>query len=130
MPRVPCSLFCKIFLFNFSTLLFKLFAGTIHPLLQDAAVLNTLCQLLLTVSFPVQLIEKWYPSVEQGTKKGVLLVVTTSKEGALTGGPSFLKVSPRCYLLPENLVVQEVVFLPETDFANDKNASVSLNEGE
>lgn len=37
------------------------------------------------------LIEKWYPTVEKGTNKGILLVVTTAKEGALTGGPGFLK---------------------------------------
>lgn len=42
-------------------------------------------------AFGDKLIENWYPTVEQGTSKGVLLVVTTSKEGALTGGPSFLK---------------------------------------
>lgn len=37
-----------------------------------------------------QVIEKWYPTVEEGGKKGILLVVTTAKDGALTGGPGFL----------------------------------------
>lgn len=43
-------------------------------------------------AFGDKVIEKWYPTVEQGSKKGILLVVTSSKDGALTGGPGFLKV--------------------------------------
>ena len=43
-------------------------------------------------AFGDKLIEKWYKTVEQGDKKGILLVVTSAKEGALTGGPGFLKV--------------------------------------
>jgi len=42
-------------------------------------------------AFGDKVIEKWYPSVEQGANKGILLVVSSSKEGALTGGPGFLK---------------------------------------
>ena len=42
--------------------------------------------------FGDKLIEKWYKNVEQGNKKGILLLVTSAKEGALTGGPGFLKV--------------------------------------
>lgn len=44
-------------------------------------------------AFGDKVIEKWYPSVEQGTNKGILLVVTSAKEGALTGGPAFLKAT-------------------------------------
>lgn len=43
-------------------------------------------------AFGDKLIEKWYQTVEQGNKKGILLLVTSAKEGALTGGPAFLKV--------------------------------------
>ena len=43
-------------------------------------------------AFGDKLIEKWYENVERGTNKGILLVVTTGKDGALTGGPKFLKV--------------------------------------
>lgn len=43
-------------------------------------------------AFGDKLIEKWYETVEKGTNKGILLVVTSAKEGALTGGPAFLKV--------------------------------------
>ena len=43
-------------------------------------------------AFGDKLIEKWYGTVEKGSNKGILLVVTTNKDGALTGGPKFLKV--------------------------------------
>jgi uncharacterized protein len=39
-----------------------------------------------------QVLENWYPTVEEGDKKAVLLVVTSSKDGALTGGPGFMAV--------------------------------------
>ncbi len=38
----------------------------------------------------MQVLETWYPSAEAGDKKGVLLVVTAGKEGAVTGGKAFL----------------------------------------
>eukprot|EP00898_Chlorokybus_atmophyticus_P001678 jgi/Chlat1/2510/Chrsp175S02374 len=41
------------------------------------------------VDFADRVLEKWYPTPELGDKKSVLLLVTTAKEGALTGGPSF-----------------------------------------
>lgn len=43
-------------------------------------------------AFGDKLIEKWYPTVEEGADKGLLLIVTTAKDGALTGGPKFTKV--------------------------------------
>lgn len=43
-------------------------------------------------AFGDKLIERWYPTLEEGTTKGVLLVVTTAKDGALTGGPKFVGV--------------------------------------
>ena len=46
-------------------------------------------------AFGDKLIEKWYPTVEQGNDKGLLLIVTTAKDGALTGGPNFTKVRVR-----------------------------------
>ena len=42
--------------------------------------------------FADQIIEKWYPTVEDGNKKGVVLLVTTAKEAAVAGGPEFNKV--------------------------------------
>lgn len=44
-------------------------------------------------AFGDKLIEKWYPTQEQGDAKGILLVVTTAKDGAVTGGPKFMNVS-------------------------------------
>ena len=43
-------------------------------------------------AFGDKVVEKWYGTVEQGTNKGILVVVTTGKDGALTGGPAFMKV--------------------------------------
>ena len=44
-------------------------------------------------AFADKALEHWYPTVEIGNKKGLLLVVTTGKEGAVTGGPGFMKVN-------------------------------------
>ncbi|XP_042451952.1 UPF0603 protein OsI_019212, chloroplastic-like [Zingiber officinale] len=38
-----------------------------------------------------QVLEKWYPTVEQGNNKGLVVLVTTQKEGAITGGPAFIQ---------------------------------------
>lgn len=43
-------------------------------------------------AFGDKVIEKWYPTVEVGGNKGILVLVTTGKDGALTGGPAFNKV--------------------------------------
>lgn len=43
-------------------------------------------------AFGDKVVEKWYGTVEQGNNKGILVVVTTGKDGALTGGPGFMKV--------------------------------------
>jgi len=37
-----------------------------------------------------KVLESWYPTREEGDKKGVLLVITSAREGAVTGGPAFL----------------------------------------
>ncbi|KAH9622854.1 hypothetical protein KSS87_012906 [Heliosperma pusillum] len=41
--------------------------------------------------FADQVLEKWYPTVEDGDNKGIVVLVTSQKEGAVTGGPSFVK---------------------------------------
>lgn len=38
-----------------------------------------------------QVLERWYPTVEDGNNKGVVVLVTSQKEGAITGGPAFVK---------------------------------------
>ena len=35
---------------------------------------------------------KWYEAVEQGTNKGILVVVTIGKDGDLRGGTDFMSV--------------------------------------
>ena len=42
-------------------------------------------------SFSDKVLENWYPTAEIGDKKGVFLLVGGSKEGALSGGPAFMK---------------------------------------
>ena len=41
--------------------------------------------------FSDKMLENWYPTLEQGNNKGVLLIVSSGREGAISGGPSFLK---------------------------------------
>lgn len=40
--------------------------------------------------FSDKVLENWYPTLEQGNNKGVLLVISSTKEGAISGGPDFL----------------------------------------
>ena len=41
--------------------------------------------------FADKILENWYPTIEQGNNRGVLLIVGSTKEGAITGGPAFMK---------------------------------------
>ncbi|XVF42004.1 hypothetical protein PTKIN_Ptkin01aG0325400 [Pterospermum kingtungense] len=38
-----------------------------------------------------QVLEKWYPTLEEGSNKGIVVLVTSQKEGAVTGGPAFVE---------------------------------------
>ncbi|KAL0312486.1 UNVERIFIED_CONTAM: hypothetical protein Sradi_5647900 [Sesamum radiatum] len=38
-----------------------------------------------------QVLERWYPTVEEGNKKGIVVLITSQKEGAVTGGPEFIQ---------------------------------------
>ncbi|KAI7737152.1 hypothetical protein M8C21_010339, partial [Ambrosia artemisiifolia] len=38
-----------------------------------------------------QVLERWYPTLEEGNNKGIVVLVTSQKEGAVTGGPEFIK---------------------------------------
>ncbi|KAG2442578.1 hypothetical protein HXX76_002663 [Chlamydomonas incerta] len=40
-------------------------------------------------AFADKVLENWYPTAEAGKDKGLLLIVTASKEGAVTGGAGF-----------------------------------------
>lgn len=37
------------------------------------------------------MLEKWYPTIEEGNNKGIVVLVTSQKEGAITGGPAFIQ---------------------------------------
>ena len=41
-------------------------------------------------AFGDKVLETWYPTAEEGDRQGVLLVVTSGKEGAVSGGKSFV----------------------------------------
>lgn len=38
-----------------------------------------------------QVLERWYPTLEEGNNKGIVVLVTSQKEGAVSGGPEFIK---------------------------------------
>ncbi|OVA20092.1 TPM domain [Macleaya cordata] len=38
-----------------------------------------------------QVLERWYPTIEEGSNKGIVVLVTSQKEGAITGGPAFIQ---------------------------------------
>jgi len=38
-----------------------------------------------------QVLEKWYPTIEEGGNKGIVVLITSQKEGAVTGGPAFIQ---------------------------------------
>lgn len=42
-------------------------------------------------AFGDKVLETWYPTLEEGNNKGNLLLVKNTKEGAIVGGPAFLK---------------------------------------
>ncbi|KAJ0080010.1 hypothetical protein Patl1_22762 [Pistacia atlantica] len=55
-----------------------------------------------------QVLEKWYPSVEEGNNKGIVVLITSQKEGAVTGGPAFVQAVGETVLdstVSENLPV-------------------------
>lgn len=38
-----------------------------------------------------QVLVRWYPFVEEGNNKGIVVLITSQKEGAVTGGPAFVQ---------------------------------------
>ncbi|KAG5244877.1 hypothetical protein OIU76_002944 [Salix suchowensis] len=55
-----------------------------------------------------QVLERWYPSIEEGNNKGIVVLVTSQKEGAITGGPAFIQAVGETVLdatVSENLPV-------------------------
>ena len=64
-------------------------------------------------AFGDKVIEKWYPTVEEGGRKGILVLVTSGKDGSLTGGPAFMKAR-RCLSCPAATAVLLTCPLPKT----------------
>lgn len=42
-------------------------------------------------AFGDKILARWYPDKSEADKKGIIIVVTTGKDGAITGGPAFLQ---------------------------------------
>ncbi|DBA76985.1 TPA: hypothetical protein ACH3X1_009576 [Trebouxia sp. C0004] len=40
------------------------------------------------LAFGDKILARWYPNKADADKKGIMIVVTTGKDGAITGGPS------------------------------------------
>ena len=51
-------------------------------------------------AFGDKLVSKWYPDKTDADKKGVMIVVTTGKDGAITGGPGFTQVPIKQACIP------------------------------
>ena len=43
-------------------------------------------------AFGDKILARWYPDKAEADKKGIMIVVTTGKDGAITGGPAFVQV--------------------------------------
>ena len=67
--------------------------------------------------FADQLIEKWFPTKDLGDKEGLFVVVTSAKEGALVGGPSFTKAVGDA--LVDSLVSENVPILAGEEKFNE-----------
>ena len=70
-----------------------------------------------------QVLERWYPTLEEGSNKGILVLVTSQKEGAVTGGPAFVEAVGENILdatVTENLPGKYsfIFFVTETEVEN------------
>ncbi|CAL8465281.1 g4816 [Coccomyxa elongata] len=73
-------------------------------------------------AFGDKVIEKWYPTVEIGGNKGVLIVVTSGKDGALTGGPAFNKAVGDDLI--DSVVSDSIPILTEQEKFNEAVSSI------
>mmetsp|Transcript_1948 Transcript_1948/g.6813 ORF Transcript_1948/g.6813 Transcript_1948/m.6813 type:complete len:276 (+) Transcript_1948:195-1022(+) len=68
-------------------------------------------------AFADKVIETWYPTAELGNKKAVFVIVKTTKEAALVGGPAFGKALGDDVL--ESIITENVPTLTENDKFNE-----------
>jgi uncharacterized membrane protein YgcG len=78
-------------------------------------------------AFGDKLVEKWYKTVDVGNNKGVLLIVTSAKEGALTGGPGFLKAVGDGLI--DSVVSDSIPILTEQEKFNETVTSIVKRVG-
>ncbi|GMH32207.1 hypothetical protein BSKO_00041 [Bryopsis sp. KO-2023] len=74
-------------------------------------------------AFGDKVIEKWYPTLEEGTNKGILVVVTTAKDGAVTGGPAFLKAVGDDLI--DSIISDQIPILTEQEKFNETATSTT-----
>jgi hypothetical protein len=48
-------------------------------------------------------LEKWYPMIKEGTNKGIIMLITSQKEGAITGSPTFKRQSTTRSSMPHDI---------------------------
>lgn len=77
-----------------------------------------------TYAFADKVMESWYPNATDADKKGLLLLVTAGKEGAVSGGQGFLKVIGED--LAESIVSENIPIFSEQEKYNECLTS-SLN---
>jgi len=73
-------------------------------------------------AFADKVLENWYPTAEIGDKKGLYLIVTTAKDGAVTGGPSFMKAVSDDLI--DSIIGDNIPILTEEALYNEAMISV------
>lgn len=73
-------------------------------------------------AFADKVLEGWYPTAEIGDKKGIYLIITTAKDGAVTGGPSFMKAVGDD--LVDSIIGDNIPILTEEALYNEAMISV------
>eukprot|EP00951_Prasinocladus_malaysianus_P027867 scaffold251858_cov39-Prasinocladus_malaysianus.AAC.1 len=66
-------------------------------------------------------LEGWYPTAEIGDKKGIVLLVTTSKDGAVTGGPGFMNAIGDDLI--DSIIADNIPILTEEELYNEAMVS-------
>lgn len=61
-------------------------------------------------AFGDKVLARWYPDKAEADKKGILIVVTTGKDGAITGGPAFIQVKDDPDILTGGTIQTFVMF--------------------
>jgi len=68
-------------------------------------------------AFADKVLEGWYPTREIGDKKGIVFIITTSKDGAVTGGPSFMQAVGDDLI--DSIIQDNIPILTEEELYNE-----------